>query len=251
MEVEKNDSTALPTFIDLLALANSLKRNGRHGTLKKMLIQAWRAQSCLGDLTQARYCCDKLLGLRPEATGPRNPADHAIEKSLLTTAVLLYARATHTSGKGEERGSITLQRGQLTPKQWTDHQELIELRNQVVAHVNPEHSTDERVWHKRLLFAVRHSSGRWRMASASNETSFHLGTFRRLQSMLPVAHDIVLTQFNRRISAANAQINQLELSDTFFSEMVFDPVEEFGSFAAVQRVLAGSGEQTDSFWYNE
>lgn len=251
MESKQGKSLQLPIFVDLMALAESLKKNGRHGALKKMLMQAWRAESCLGDLRQAQYCSEALRALRQTSNNPTTVEAHIIEKSLLTTSLLLYARATHTSAKGEERGSISLQRGQLSDIEWSDHQALIELRNQAVAHVNPDHRTAGRAWHKQLLFAVRHTSGQWKPASASNETSFHLETFNRLQRMLPVAQTLVLKQFNKRMKAVTDEINGAISLDEALCQYKFDPVKAFGSIEVVQRILTGSGEQTDSFWYNE
>ncbi|WP_298191036.1 hypothetical protein, partial [Novosphingobium sp.] len=149
----------------------------------------------------------------------------------------------------ENRSS--LERSQLSDPEWSDHQTLIELRNQAVAHVNPEHRTVGRTWHKQLLFAVSHPSGYWRLASSSNETSFHLDTFSRLERMLPVAHAFVLKQFNKRMNTVTQEINSANLPVDMLRQQAFDPVEAFGSIATVKRLLAGSGEQTDSFWYNE
>jgi hypothetical protein len=211
-----------------------------------------RAQSCLGDLTQAQYACDALARLRSDKKQPTHAEGYIIEKSLLTTALLLYARATSSSsGAAGERGSISLQRGQLTATQWENHQTLIELRNQAVAHVNSEHKSAGRLWHKILPFAVRQRDGRWKIASASNETTFHLETFQKLQMMIPVAHQLIFNQFNKRIAAVSQQINEAGTTEVLLISNSFDPVKEFGNLEAVMHVLQGSDSREDSFWFNE
>lgn len=240
-----------PAFTNLSAIADSLKRNGKHKHLKWTLLRAWRAESCLADLVQAKDCCHALRKRRSDEEGPQKAHEHIEEKSLLTTALLLYARATHTSGKGVERGSISLERGRLSKSEWKDHQELIGLRNQAVAHVNPEHQTSGRTWHKVVLFAVRQSNGLWKPAASSNETSFHKETLERLERMLPIAEEIVLEKFNKRLTDVQAQINEAGVSEELLFANQFDPVEAFGSEKAVTRLLAGSKQQVDRFWYNE
>lgn len=222
-------------------------------------MRAWRAQSCLGDLRQVEYCCAALRKLRPEGKSPKDADGHAIEKSLLTTAILMYVRATHTAANGADRGAITLERGQLTKAQWDDHQALIQLRNQSVAHVNPEHISGDRAWHKVLLFAIRARPGVWQPVSASNETSFHLDTFGRLERMLPVAQSLVLVQFNKRMKNVTAMLNDASLSDGMLAQTAFNPVEAFGSISAATRIFervsspssSDPNGQTDSFWYDE
>ena len=242
---------SFPPFTDLQALASKLKANGKHAVLQKTLMQAWRAESCHGDLKQSKDCCGvlrELLG-RPKADYP--PAMHTTERALLTTAILLYARATSTSGKAEERGSIQLERGLLTNDQWQDHQELIGVRNQSLAHVNPAHTVGSRIWHKVMLFAVLTPGGSWRAASATNETTFHTETLVRLERMLPVANEIVLRKFNKRILAVTTQLNDAGIEERIFFEHQFNPVEFFGSEDIVKRLLKGSSKETDAFWVND
>jgi hypothetical protein len=240
-----------PPFIDLESLADSLSKTGKHATLQKALIQAWRAESCLGDLVQAKQCCEVLREhVKP---GPKTitAEQHTTERALLTTGVLLYVRGTSTSAKAGERGSIQLERGQLTKEQWRDHQALIDLRNQALAHVNAAHYAGSRIWHRVILFAVRNSFGAWRPASATNETGFHRETFERLERMLPVASELILAKFNRRMTAVTERLNEANIDEPTFFKHQFDPTEVFGSEEAVRRLLKGSSRQSDAFWVSE
>ena len=169
----------------------------------------------------------------------------------MTTAVLLYARGTSTSGgKAGERGSIQLERGQLTKEQWQDHQTLLATRNQVMAHVNREHALDDRIWHRAILFAVKRPQG-YRIAAATNETSFHKLTHERLDRMLPVAHAIVQSQFDKRIAAVSKALNEAQIPESEYLKHRFDPLPAFGSELAVQTIVNGAGTGSTGFWFSE
>ena len=241
-----------PPFADLVSLAATLKKTGKHGNLQKILESAWRAESCLGDLKQSSDCCAALrLSLETRAEDV-SPQQHTIDRALMTTAMLLYARATSTSsGKEGERGAIQLERGRLTKEQWADHDALLGVRNKGIAHVNRRHSVDERAWHKDIFFAVRRSNGAWQPASTSNETSFHLPTLERLERMLPVATDVIFSQFSRRMKAVSTALNAAKLPDKVFLDHQFDPVAAFGSVDAVRRLLGASKQGIDGFYVNE
>jgi hypothetical protein len=243
---------SFPLFSDLEALAASLRDNGKHAAIKQILKQAWRAESCLGDLKQAKDCCDVLRDGLNRLPKDYTLALHTIERSLLATAILLYSRGTSTgSGKAGERGSIQLERGQLSKEQWQDHQTLLDVRNQSLAHVNPSHAVGARSWHRVMLFAVRYPNGGWRPASATNETGFHKETYERLERMLPVAREIVLKQFRKRMAAVSKLMNEAYIAEQTFIDHLFDPVVFFGDESAVRRILEGSSNETDGFWIND
>lgn len=240
-----------PPFADLEAVAAKLHKTGKHVQLRKTLLQAWRAESCLNDLVQAQSCCDVLAEHARISREEMTPERHITERALLTTAIILYSRATSTSGKLEERGAIKLERGHFTREQWEDHQALIDLRNQCLAHVNPTYNVGSRIWHRAMLFAVRVAEGVWWPASCTNETGFHKDTFESLKRVLPLAHEIVLQKFHRRLEAASTQLKEANLDEKVYLDSQFDPVHFFGSADAVRRVLAGSTKGTDSFWVND
>ena len=244
--------TELARFTDLVSLAASLKKTGKHGSLHKIVESAWRAESCLGDLKQSNDCCAVLRLSLATKSEDVSPQQHTIDRALMTTAMLLYARATSTSSAKEgERGAIQLERGRLTKEQWADHEALLGVRNQGIAHVNRRHSVDERAWHKNVFFAIRYPNGAWRAASASNETSFHLPTLDRLERMLPVATAVIFSQFNKRMKAVSTALNTANLPEKVFLDHVFDPVVAFGSVDAVNRLLGASRQGTDGFYVND
>lgn len=244
--------TQFPPFADLVSLAGSLTKTGKHGNLSKMVESAWRAESCLGDLKQSADCCVVLRASLTTNAKDVSFEQNVKDRALMTTATLLYARATSTSSAKEgERGAVQLERGRLTKEQWADHEALIGVRNQGIAHVNRNHSIDNRSWHKDIFFAVRYPNGAWRPASTSNETSFHLPTLERLERMLPVAKEVIQGQFNKRMKAVTAALNAANLPEKVFLDHLFDPVTAFGSADAVKRLLGANKQGIDGFYVND
>jgi len=240
-----------PPFVDLLALSRSLNRTRKQRMLHETLLKAWRTEACLGDLLQATDCC-KILRAKVDEKGETfGPDEQTIIKALQTTAVGLYVRATSTSGKSAERGSIKISNEKLTKAQKADHDALVMLRKQAMAHVNPDYKMGARVWHKVSLFAVPSGTGQWMPAAATNETTWNRETLECLERMLPVAIKLIEEKFMIRLKAASEALNDAGISETAFKKFQFDPVEVFGSDAVVKRMLESRGKKSDRFWVEE
>lgn len=240
-----------PPFVDLLALSKSLNRTNRQKKLNDLLLRAWRAEACLGDLMQASDCCKILRAKVDEKNETFGPQEQIIVKALQSTAVSLYVRATSTGGKPGERGSIQLNNRQFTNDQKDDHNALIMLRNQALAHVNPQHKMGTRVWHKVSLFAVPNGAGQWMPAAATNETTWNRETLECLERMLPLAIKFMQEKFRARLDAAGEALNDAGIKEATFQRFLFDPVEVFGSDAVVTRILEARGKASDRFWVEE
>ncbi|OUS03981.1 hypothetical protein A9Q96_16870 [Rhodobacterales bacterium 52_120_T64] len=205
----------------------------------------------MGDLLQASDCC-KILRAKVDEKGETfGPKEQTTVKALQTTAVSLYVRATSTGGKLGERGSIQLNKRQLTKDQKEDHSALLMLRNQALAHVNPEHKMGTRVWHKVSLFAVPNGTGQWIPAAATNETTWNRETLECLERMLPLAIKFMQENFSVKLNAAQEALDDAGISKMTFQKFLFDPVEVFGSDAVVQRILKSRGKASDRFWVEE
>src|SRR3546814_6363133 len=81
-----------------MKLATSIEVKGGDKGVSSALRQAWRAQSCSADLEQAQGACDALAQVTKAADGIDPLALLYVQSGLLMTAILLYARATATSG---------------------------------------------------------------------------------------------------------------------------------------------------------
>ena len=173
-------SSEFPKFTDLGSLADELARGG-NVKIRAPMTQAWRAQSCLGDLRQAADCADILREMEGRPHEQDTSDLIAIERALMTTIVMLYARATSTNGDKGERGSIQLSEKKLTAEEWTDHNAILDVRNQAMAHVYSSRKLSDHDWHRNILFAVNADENGWKPASASNQTGYHADTFARLE----------------------------------------------------------------------
>jgi hypothetical protein len=240
---------AFPTFTNLGALAEELASRG-NVKLRAIMTQAWRAQSCLGDLRQATDCADALRTMLGRSDEQDTPVLLTVERSLLANGVMLYARATSTNGDKGERGSIQLSEKKLSPEEWTDHNALLDVRNQAMAHVYRFRKLNDHDWHRSVFFAVSAGDGRWKPASASNQTSFHAETFSKLDRMLPVAVREIRLKFHERMEAVTNLVNSHVKAASLLKHQ-FDPCSVFGGEDAVSALLAGQAEGDASFWVRE
>jgi hypothetical protein len=242
---------SLPLFTNLTLLAAELEKRSKNKQLRMSLKQAWRAQSCLGDLCQALDSCRILRDIVGRPGDQDTPELLTTQRALLSLAINLYARATSTNGQKGERGSIQLDRSKLSVAEWQDHQTLLNVRNQALAHVYSSQQLGNYQWHREMFFAVQLSNGSWKAASATNQIGFHMDTFERLERMIPVANKFVMEKFQKRMATVSAQINNNGVEQSEMLNHQFDPIATFGSKEAVARLIAGASQTTDAFWVNE
>lgn len=161
----------------------------------------------------------------------------ATENALLMTAVLLYARATSTSGGRGERGPIDIS-SKLDATQRAAHEALLEVRNRALAHVYARAPVADDIWHDDLLFLVETDRG-WRPGAATNRIQFHKPTLDRLRRQLPVAERLITEIFHKRIDQVSEMMTAHPVERKIFERNLFDPVPFFGSERAVMDALAG------------
>ncbi|CAN5313761.1 hypothetical protein BH09PSE3_BH09PSE3_24220 [soil metagenome] len=239
-----------PPFTDLVAVASKLGSAGKGLKLKRCLDQAWRANSCLGDLKQAEDCCGILKEMVDRPNDDDSPHVLTTERALLTNGITLYARATSTSGQDGERGSVQLERGSMTKLQWEDHRLIVDIRNLVISHVYDARAVGSRNWHRSLFFAVEFSPGRWRPASAAHQTSFDRPAFEALSRAVPIAYQIILPKFHKRMRAVMRELSEAG-DEALLQECRFDPITAFGSVHGVEAVLDMRTDGAGAVWSRE
>lgn len=239
-----------PPFIDLRDLESRLADDPAFRPLRRMLRRTLLAQSCTADLQQASDCVASLDAL-PQLFGRAVTAHRiTIEASLLTTAVLLYARATGGSDSRGERGSIKIA-SKLTPEQGIDHQAIISLRHRAFAHVyTNEPVGDEPSWHSDLIFAVATERG-WKPGAAANRVQLNPKVVERLRRQIPVARALLYFKFQERMDQLTDLLNSMPIDVKVWAESFFNPVEVFGSPEAVQQVLGGIVDGFSSFFTSD
>ncbi|HEY0013237.1 MAG TPA: hypothetical protein VGB79_10360 [Allosphingosinicella sp.] len=238
----------LPVTIDLLALAKALERRGGKRKVVGALRSAWRAQSCVADLRQAEGICETLDQLTAGSSTFGAPSLVNIQSSLLSTAILLYARATSTGGSQGERGSVQLEASKLTPGQREDHKTLVAIRNRALGHVQTDTSIAGDFWHKDFLFAKRVQPGTWGIASGSTSIGLHFEAMTILRRQLPVALVILTARSRERINEAMQSVEETHPSEATMLRHQVDPVAWFGSLETAQAMLAGGPGEESSTW---
>ena len=100
----------LPVTVNLMKLATSIEVKGGDKRISSALRQAWRAQSCSADLEQPQGASDALAQVTKAADGIDPLALLHVQSGLLTTAILLYARATAPAGRRVNAGRFSSMR---------------------------------------------------------------------------------------------------------------------------------------------
>ena len=164
-------------------------------------------------------------------------ARSATENALLMTAVLLYARATSTSGSMGERGAIDTS-SKLNDTQLVDHEALLEVRNRALAHVYSRSLVAEDVWHDDTLFLVETDQG-WKPAAATKRFLFHRATFDRLHRQLPIAERLVTGVYHKWLNRLTELLSKTPVEWSVFEKNLFDPIPFFGGEQGVLNALNG------------
>ncbi|WP_157220632.1 hypothetical protein [Flavisphingomonas formosensis] len=232
-----------PRFSDADRVLKELEGTPVATTVKKALRKAMTSQSCLADLGQAALLRDALRDLLNNSTPTVSDANSSIEMALLMQAILLYSRATATIGQYGERGAVKIT-DHLSSEELEDHNALIEIRNKALAHVYHNEPVSNEVWHSGKLFFVEIKKGGWLPAGYNSSINFHPQTFARLSRMLPVAREILMTNFHQHTTKLTDALNKEPLTQAIFERCTFDPISLFGSDEAVTRALNGIPEKT-------
>ncbi len=123
---------AMPDSVyDLTALSERLFAERRLRPLAGKIQRAQDLSSLHADLVMATECLDALDALLAAPPQDDNLIKSITEASLLSNAVVLYARATKTTSD-ERRGYDP--RDKFNPEQKIVHQELCDLRDKAIAH---------------------------------------------------------------------------------------------------------------------
>jgi hypothetical protein len=221
-------------FADLRGIANSLAKDNRYRRLNSIIKSAGIAQSCLADLRQATDYCTLLTTMHADGV-PRTESYGTLQNALMLQAVILYARATMTSGSSGERGAIKIET-KLEPQSLVDHKLLISIRNRAVAHVYAGEQLAGQIWHKEGLLLIHHDR-KFTPTATTTRVGFHGPTLACLERQIPVAISFVRQRFDHHMDQAMTifETNGL-LKDTFDKNLV-NPHQYYSSDEAIQDAL--------------
>ena len=237
----------LPQTIDLMKLASALERDGNR-RVGRTLRSARRAQSCVADLQQSQGLCDALDNFETLSSTLDPEALWQVRSGLLASAIMLYVRATSTSGSPKERGSIQLDAKKLTREQREDHEILIRLRNSAVGHVETSAKIGGDFWHGDFLFAKAVDSSGWQLASASTNIGFLFDTFERLTRQLPVATNLIGEKASEWLKTAVEALDSVKPNEETLKRFEVDPLKYFGSLEVAILALSGKAGEHGSAW---
>ncbi|MGQ0279056.1 hypothetical protein ACT17R_10435 [Sphingopyxis sp. Q841] len=236
----------IPAIVDLEALASKLhKRSGNkkvYGTVQKALL----TQACLSDLRLA----EALVSQLGEIGISTNEAEFAVKSlsrtALMTTATILYARATATGSGNGERGSVKL--SNLNAQEKIDHELLVDIRNGAIAHVRRGENLGDDIWHRNFVFAKQVGDGKWQPAAGSLSIAAHDATIEALRRQIPVAIKLMMAKCQERLEDVQKAFLESDLRREDFREHEVDPTKWFGSMAATERMLIGGPGYEGSTW---
>lgn len=230
----------LPRAADLGEVARILEERGSHQDLMRIVQKALSAHSCQVDLQIARETMEVWQGMQKSLRGAGSSTRAMTEGALLTASVTAYARGTSTNGKDGERGGFDIRKGLKSDEAKTDHQLLLDVRNQVIAHVYPDRVVSGQVWHEIKLAGVEQEGGGWRPGCFARRVGRDDETANRLLRMIPIAQEIIraalqkrLIRVARELQVATANIDLMALLEA----APFDVVAFVGSNVAARQAL--------------
>jgi hypothetical protein len=162
---------AIARALNLSMLEAELAKARIHPRLRDKARRALVAQSCLGDLREAQGHFAALQKLLKSVRGTGSDERASPGSALQSMAVLLYAKATQTNANRrgtdgrKERGPSQI-RDQLVPTEQDDHDVLVSVRSQALAHVYTNEVVAGFEWHSSAVLLVETADG-WLPGAAS------------------------------------------------------------------------------------
>jgi len=203
--------------IDLTALARHLKGSNRHPALVKAIERAAAAGSIREDLRSARASLDQIARIQDtaDAESANSPAwfnETTITGALFVQAIVLYARATATTG---DRMPL-LGETKLTAEQRATHDEAMDYRNKAIAHFGRGESfVDGPLVKEAVVFSLYNDNGRpKKQIGAYTTRAQHKVAFSaRLADLTDVRLAEVDTRYQALFDAADEELETTVRAD--------------------------------------
>lgn len=194
------EPTPEPTF-NLTALAERILLEKRHRPLAGKIQRASDFHSLSTDLAMALEALDAFD--RILAKDIEDFDTDALKSALLNNALILYARATKSQSNVRKTFDL---RSKLTDAQKAIHRELIELRDDAVAHFGSGGSYRGE-WQATLV-VLQIKDGVAKPGVATKRQVFDEGLARRLRQQLEVAHAILRERSLAALDEVSEALNQ-------------------------------------------
>lgn len=205
---------------NLSALAERLLIEGRWVQLAGRIQEAQRLASLHTDIAIALEC---LAALTDQLASP--PSDHigraVTEASLLNNAIIHYARATKTTSRLRKTFDLT---SRFTPEQKSIHQELVDLRDDAIAHFGTGGSY-RGVWQAEVVI-LQAIAGTVRAGVATRRQTVDQNLLARARSHIAQVAEMLRRLSEEKIDGLTTELNELaaENADLVHREIVQHPL---------------------------
>jgi hypothetical protein len=230
-------------LFDLNALTDLVRGQARFRKLAPAIRQASSMSMVKNDLTRAGEMLSACKALQQEAlrdTERRREVTRskaATIQALFAQAVLLYTRATHSSGAGRNKLQIT---GFLSPDLRAVHAAITRLRDGYLAHYG-----EPGAWERhRVVLALDLESEQMALSYPHESYYVRAEEAEELERLLKAARAIADQAYARASERLNLILNELFEEDPGLLDLLraspFRPADFFGP-EAVEGYLAGIG----------
>ncbi len=189
---------------NLTALSERLLAEGRLKPLAGKIKRAQELASMHADLMMARECLDAL----DASPATDDMAKSITEASLLSNAVVLYARATKT--KSDERRDYDL-RAKFSPEEKIVHRELCDLRDKAIAHFGSGGSYAGE-WKVELVVLDVTDEGA-RVGVATRRKTLDKKLVKRARAQIEAARALLDNLAREKIDEVTGELNRLVEED--------------------------------------
>lgn len=193
---------------NLTALSERLLKERRLKPLAGKIRRAQELASLHADLMMASECIDALDASLAATPGEDDMTRSITEASLLSNAVVLYARATKT--KSKERNDCDL-RGKFSPEQKIVHRELCDLRDKAIAHFGSGGSYVGEWQVELVVLDITGEGGRVGVATRRKTVDKKLAD--RARAQIDVARALLRDLSVEKFSEVTDELNRLAADD--------------------------------------
>lgn len=215
--------SSLPLVADIEKIADSLTGKDRQ-RLRGLANSLMKAQSCIADLRLVQQSCEVLSNCKQNFDKLKDLDRAMIQHSLLSNAIVFYARAAAGEAKRGGRGSHTVA-DQLPPDLQEAHKTVIGLRNRVVAHVHSNDQLRGEAWNQSHAFIVSEGVG-IRVGAAASPIKIRDTVREDLEKLAPAAEAIIQTRYRSYLAKVEEMLQSMTRSAV--ARSLVDPVELFG-----------------------
>ncbi|WP_434403365.1 hypothetical protein [Sphingobium sp. DN12] len=203
--------------IDLIRLARHLTDTGGHPTLVKAIERAAAAGSIREDLRSALASLDQIVRIQEQSDAAPDGTpgwfdETTITGGLFVQAVVLYARATATTG---DRRPL-LGEAKLTVEQRAIHDEAMDYRNKAIAHFGRgEAFSDGPLVKEAVLLSLYNDKGRPKkqIGAYTTRAQHRIGFSARLATLIEVRIDEIGARYQALFDAADAALEEAVKAD--------------------------------------